>query len=132
MLCPVQRLNPRRCVFSSPCRPIDFIIINRIRCRSKGVVCLLKCPCGLVAKLKGNQKQRFLQHEGSIKNKKDEKYPVARHITTVGHHTSSPKFHCTEVMHSFKKRGSWRRICIIEAGFMSNKLANRQVFTKNC
>ena len=64
-----------------------------ITCKSKFVVYLLKCPCGLgyVGKTSRELKSRISEHKSSIRNS-DEKSSVARHFVEAGHKVCSLRF----------------------------------------
>ena len=85
-------------------RKIDVKSI--ITCKTKFVVYLLKCPCGLcyVGKTKRELKIRISEHKSNIRNK-DVKSPVARHFNAVGHEVCSLRFQGIEAIQPLKRGG---------------------------
>ena len=77
-----------------------------ISCKTKFVVYMLKCPCGLcyVGKTKRELKVRIGEHKSNIRNH-DEKSPVARHFNEKGHTVCSLRFQGIEVVSPLRRGG---------------------------
>ena len=76
-----------------------YTVKGIISCKTKHVVYLLKCPCGLcyIGKTTRELKTRFSEHKSAIRNK-DEKSPVARHFNAVGHEICTLRFQGIELV----------------------------------
>ena len=83
-----------------------YPVKGRISCKTKYVVYLLKCPCGLcyVGKTIRELKTRFSEHKSAIRNN-DEKSSVARHFNAVGHDVCTLRFQGLEVVNPSKRGG---------------------------
>ena len=81
-------------------------IKHRITCKSKFLVYLLKCPCGLcyVGKTNRELKVRITEHKSNIRNK-DEKSSIARHFNLVGHNVSTLRFQGIQVIPPLRRGG---------------------------
>ena len=88
-------------------------IRSRITCKTKYVVYLLKCPCGLcyVGKTKRELKIRIGEHKSNIRNR-DEKSPVARHFNSAGHEVCSLRFQGIEAVQPLKRGGNRDRLLL--------------------
>ena len=86
---------------------------NIITCKTRFVVYMLKCPCGLcyVGKTKRELKVRISEHKSNIRNK-DEKSPVARHFNAVGHKVCSLRFQGIEAIQPLKRGGDRDRFLL--------------------
>ena len=84
-----------------------------ISCKTKFVVYMLKCPCGLcyVGKTKRELKTRIGEHKSNIRNH-DEKSPVARHFNDKGHTVSSLRFQGIEVVSTPRRGGDREKLLL--------------------
>ena len=90
-----------------------YAVKGRISCKTKYVVYMLKCPCGLcyVGKTIREIKTRFSEHKSAIRNK-DEKSSVARHFNTVGHEVCTLRFQGIEVVNPLKRGGDRDKVLL--------------------
>ena len=100
-----------------------YAVKGRITCKTKYVVYLLKCPCGLcyVGKTIREIKTRFSEHKSSIRNN-DEKSSVARHFNSVGHSVSSLRFQGIEVVNPLKRGGDRDRALLQKEAYWIHTL----------
>ena len=84
-----------------------FFIKSVITCKTKYVVYILKCPCGLcyVGKTTRELKVRISEHKSTIRNK-DEKSSVARHFNEAGHDVCTLRFQGIELVRPPKRGGN--------------------------
>ena len=77
-----------------------------ITCKTKYVVYMLKCPCGLcyIGKTKRELKLRISEHKSNIRNN-DERSPVARHFNEKGHKVCSLRFQGIEMVAPLRRGG---------------------------
>ena len=99
--------------FCHPHTGKTFFIKDRISCRTKHIVYLLKCPCGLsyVGKTTRELRTRISEHKSSIRNK-DMKSPVARHFNSAGHDVCTLKFQGIEFVPPPKRGGNRDKILL--------------------
>ena len=88
-------------------------IKGTITCKTKFVVYMLKCPCGLcyVGKTKRELRIRFSEHKSNIRNN-DVKSPVARHFNEKGHKICSLRFQGLEVVAPLKRGGDREKMLL--------------------
>ena len=88
-------------------------IKSRITCKTKFVVYLLKCPCGVcyVGCTTRELKIRIGEHKSNIRNK-DEKSPVARHFNAAGHDVCSLRFQGIECVQPLKRGGNRNKLLL--------------------
>ena len=100
-----------------------FFIKNRICCRTRFVVYLLKCPCGLVyvGKTTRELRIRISEHKSNIRNK-DEKSSVARHFNVAGHEVCSLRFQGIEVVSPLKRGGDRDRALLQRESYWIHSL----------
>lgn len=68
------------------------VIKKRISYRPKGAVHLLKCPRGLLCVGKAKGDAEVPEHKNAVNRSKDEKSPVAGHLTQLAGHVCTLEF----------------------------------------
>ncbi|OCT73586.1 hypothetical protein XELAEV_18036565mg [Xenopus laevis] len=83
-------------------------------CESKGVIYMLKCPCGLVyvGQTMRNVKTRIKEHKGDIRNYKPGSQTdttVARHFNEAKHSHGQLKWVVLEVVQPLSRGGNFKQ-----------------------
>ncbi len=109
--------------FSHPHSGRKFPVKSRISCRTKFVVYLLQCPCGLcyVGKTKRELRIRISEHKSGIRNF-DEKSSVARHFNSAGHDVCSLRFQGIEEVKPLKRGGDREKALLQREAFWIHTL----------
>lgn len=100
-----------------------YSIKSRISCKTKFVVYLLKCPCGLfyIGKTIRELKTRISEHKSSIRNR-DVKSSVARHFNEFGHDMCSLRFQGIEFVSPLKRGGDRDKVILQREAFWIHTL----------
>ena len=110
--------------FSHPHSGKKHTIKSVITCRTKYVVYLLKCPCGLyyVGKTSRELRVRISEHKSTIRNK-DDKSSVARHFMEAGHDICTLRFQGIESIVASRRGGDRDRLLLQREAFWIHELA---------
>lgn len=109
--------------FSHPHSGKKYPVKSVITCKTKFVVYLLKCPCGLgyVGKTTRELRIRISEHKSSIRNK-DEKSSVARHFNEAGHDVCTLRFQGIEFVKCSRKGGNRDQLLLQREAFWIHTL----------